>query len=243
MIALIAALWAYDGWSDVTQLAGEVQKPQRSLPLALVGGVAIVGALYMLTNAAIQYVMPAAAIATADRPAADALRQIVGSWGAGFVSLGMAVSICGTFVGSSLSGARVPFAAAHDGLFFKQLAHVHPRFETPSTALILQAVLSSLLLLAIGHFQALFSLAIFAEWFFYALTASTVFVFRHREPNVARPYSVWGYPVLPALFIVAAMVLLVFSFADQPRNSIIGTAIILLGIPVHYWFQSKSRTA
>ena len=241
MIALIAALWAYDGWSDVTQLAGEVQKPQRSLPLALVGGVAIVGALYMLTNAAIQYVMPAAAIATADRPAADALRQIVGSWGAGFVSLGMAVSICATFVGSSLSGARVPFAAAHDGLFFKQLAHVHPRFETPSTALILQAVLSSLLLLAIGHFQALFSLAIFAEWFFYALTASTVFVFRHREPNVARPYSVWGYPVLPALFIVAAMVLLVFSFADQPRNSIIGTAIILLGIPVHYWFQSKSR--
>jgi APA family basic amino acid/polyamine antiporter len=224
-------------------MAGEIQRPQHSLPLALVGGVAIVGGLYMLTNAAIQYVMPAAAIATADRPAADALRLIVGNWGAGLVSLGMAVSICATFVGSSLSGARVPFAAAHDGLFFRQLAHVHPGFQTPSTALILQAVLSSLLLLAIGRFQALFSLAIFAEWFFYALTASTVFVFRRREPNIARPYSVWGYPVLPLLFIAAAIVLLVFSFADQPRNSIIGTVIILLGIPLHYLFQSRSRAA
>lgn len=242
MVALIAALWAYDGWSDVTQLAGEIQRPQRSLPLALVGGVAIVGGLYMLTNAAIQYVMPAAAIAGADRPAADALRLIVGKWGEGLVSLGMAVSICATFVGSSLSGARVPFAAAHDGLFFKQLAYIHPKFETPSTALILQAVLSSLLLLAIGRFQALFTLAIFAEWFFYALTASTVFVFRRREPDVARPYSVWGYPILPLLFIVSAIVLLVFSFADQPRNSIIGTAIILIGIPLHYYFQRRQRT-
>jgi APA family basic amino acid/polyamine antiporter len=243
MVALIAALWAYDGWSDVTQLAGEIQRPQRSLPLALVGGVAIVGCLYMLTNAAIQYVMPAIAIATADRPAADALRLIVGSWGAGLVSLGMAVSICATFVGSSLSGARVPFAAAHDGLFFKELAYVHPKFHTPSTALILQAILSSLLLLAIGRFQALFSLAIFAEWFFYALTASTVFIFRRREPDAVRPYSVWGYPILPLLFIFAAIILLVFSFADQPRNSIIGTVIILLGIPLHYFFQSRQRAA
>jgi APA family basic amino acid/polyamine antiporter len=243
MIALIAALWAYDGWSDVTQLAGEIQSPQRSLPLALVGGVAIVGGLYMLTNAAIQYVMPAMAIATADRPAADALRLIVGNWGSGLVSLGMAVSICATFVGSSLSGARVPFAAAHDGLFFKELAYVHPKFHTPATALILQAVLSSLLLLAIGRFQALFSLAIFAEWFFYALTASTVFIFRRREPDAIRPYSVWGYPVLPLLFIVSAVVLLIFSFADQPRNSIIGTFIILLGIPLHYALQKRNRAA
>ena len=243
MVALIAALWAYDGWSDVTQMAGEIQKPHRSMPLALIGGVAIVGGLYMLTNPAIQYVMPAAAIAVADRPAADALRLIAGAWGAGLVSVGMAVSICATFVGSSLSGARVPFAAAHDGLFFRQLAHVHPRFHTPSTALILQAILSSLLLLAIGRFQALFSLAIFAEWFFYALTASTIFVFRRREPTAVRPYSVWGYPLLPLLFIAAAIVLLVFSFADQPRNSIIGTAIILLGIPLHYWFQARKRTA
>jgi len=239
MIALVAALWAYDGWSDVTTLAGEVEHPQRSMPIALVGGVAIVGGLYMLTNAAIQYVLPAAAIATADRPAADAMRLVAGPWGATLVSLGMAVSIAATFVGSSLSGARVPFAAARDGLFFKQLAHVHPRFHTPSTALILQAVLSSLLLLAIGKFQALFSLAIFGEWLFYAMTASTVFIFRHREPDASRPYSVWGYPIIPALFILAAAVLLVFSFADQPVNSLVGTGVILLGIPLHYLLQRR----
>src|SRR5580692_10988118 len=242
MIALIAALWAYDGWSDVVSLAGEVQRPQRSMPLALVCGVVIVGTLYMLTNAAIQFVLPATTIATADRPAADAMRLVAGNWGAALVSIGMAVSICASFVGSSLSGARIPFAAARDGLFFKQLAHVNSRFQTPSSALILQAVLSSLLLLVIGRFQALFSLAIFGEWLFYMLTASTIFVFRRRELNAVRPYSIWGYPVLPALFILAAAVLLVFSFTDQPRNSLIGTAIILMGIPVHYLLQRRSAS-
>jgi APA family basic amino acid/polyamine antiporter len=239
MIALIAALWAYDGWSDVVTMAGEVKRPQRSMPVALVGGVIIVGSLYMLTNAAIQFVLPAAAIASSDRPAADAMRLVAGHWGATLVSIGMAVSIAATFVGSSLSGARVPFAAARDGLFFKQLAHVSPRFHTPSSALILQAVLSSLLLLAIGRFQALFSLAIFAEWLFYALTASTIFVFRSRETEGTRPYSIWGYPVLPVLFILAAGILLVFSFANQPLNSLIGTCIILLGIPLHYFLRSR----
>jgi APA family basic amino acid/polyamine antiporter len=241
MIALVAALWAYDGWSDVTTMAGEVERPQRSMPLALVGGVAIVGALYMLTNAAIQYVLPAATIAMADRPAADAMRLVAGHWGASLVSIGMAVSIAATFVGSSLSGARIPFAAARDGLFFKEIAHVSPRFQTPSAGLILQAVLTSMFLLSIGRFQALFSLAIFGEWLFYALTASTVFVFRRRNPGAERPYSVWGYPFLPVLFILAAIVLLVFSFADQPRNSTIGTAIILAGIPLHYLFQRRRR--
>jgi len=241
MIALIAALWAYDGWSDVSQMAGEVQQPQRSMPLALVGGVVIVGALYMLTNAAIQYVLPAATIAVADRPAADALRLVAGHAGAALVSLGMAVSICATFVGSSLSGARVPFAAARDGLFPSPLGAVHPRFHTPAASLVLQAVMSSLLLLAIGKFQALFSLAIFSEWFFYALTAATVFVFRHREPDRPRPYSVTGYPVVPALFILAAAVLLVFSFIDQPFNSIAGAAVILCGIPVHFFFQRRKQ--
>ncbi|MCL2659918.1 MAG: amino acid permease [Acidobacteriaceae bacterium] len=243
MIALTAALWAYDGWSDVTQLAGEVQRPQRSLPLALIGGVGIVAGLYMLTNAAIQYVMPAAAIAANNRPAAEAMRVIAGNWGAALVSIGMVVSICATFVGSSLSNARVSFAAARDGLFFRQMAHVHPRFQTPSSALIFQAACTSLLLMFVGRFQALFSLAIFSEWFFYALTASTVFVFRKREPDVARPFSVWGYPAVPILFIAAAVMLLVFSFASEPRNSLIGTVIILLGLPLHSIIQRRKQFA
>lgn len=240
MIALIAALWAYDGWSDVSQMAGEVQKPQRSLPVALIGGVTIVGALYMLTNAAIQYILPSAAIATTGRPATDALQLVAGNFGAGLVAIGMAVSIGATFVGSSLSGARVPFAAARDRLFPSVLGKIHPRFKTPWISLLLQAVLSTLLLLAIGRFQALFSLAIFSEWLFYALTAATVFVFRMREPNANRPYSVTGYPVVPALFILAAFVLLVFSFMNQPRESIAGALVILCGVPLHYLFQRSS---
>jgi basic amino acid/polyamine antiporter, APA family len=242
MIALIAALWAYDGWSDVSQMAGEVKQPQRSMPVALIGGVTIVGVLYMLTNAAIQYVLPSAAIAATDRPATDALQLVAGNLGAGLVAIGMAVSICATFVGSSLSGARVPFAAARDRLFPSVLGKIHPRFETPWASLVLQAVLSTLLLLAIGRFQALFSLAIFAEWLFYALTAATVFVFRVREPGAYRPYRVTGYPVVPALFILAALVLLVFSFMNQPRESIAGTIVILCGVPLHFLFQrSKSQ--
>jgi APA family basic amino acid/polyamine antiporter len=241
MVAMIAALWAYDGWSDVSQMAGEVQQPQRSLPLALVGGVAIVGALYMLTNAAIQYVFPAAAIAASERPAADALRMVAGNAGAALVSIGMAISIGATFVGSSLSGARVTFAAAQDRLFPSVLAEIHPRFRTPWASLVLQGALSSLLLLAIGRFQALFSLAIFSEWLFYALTTATVFVFRVREPDTPRPYRVTGYPVVPAVFILAALVLLVFSYMDQPRNSIAGTIVILCGIPLHYLFQRMRK--
>jgi APA family basic amino acid/polyamine antiporter len=237
MIALVAALWAYDGWSDVSQMAGEIERPQRSLPLALIGGVAIVGALYMLTNAAIQYVLPAGAIAASERPTVDAMRLVAGKYGAMLVSVGMAVSMGATFVGSSLSGARISFAAARDGLFFKGLAHVHPRFHTPSSSLILQAVLSSVLLLMIGKFQALFSLAIFAEWLAYGLTASTIFVFRRRDAAETRVFSVPGYPVVPLLFIAAAAVLLVFSIKDQPVNSLAGLGVILCGIPVHLWYQ------
>jgi APA family basic amino acid/polyamine antiporter len=243
MVALIAALWAYDGWSDVTHTAGEIQNPRRSLPLALIGGVCIVGVLYMMTNAAIQFVLPATAIANADRPAVTAILQSAGPAAAWLFSIGLAISYGSTFIGSSLTGARIPFAAARDGLFFRGLAYVHPRFKTPSRALILQATLSSILLLLINTFQGLFSLAIFSEWLFYAAVTASVFVFRRRETaaeKANRPYGVWGYPVVPALFIIAAAVLLVFSFADQPRNSLIGTAIILLGIPLHYLLQRRS---
>ena len=240
MTALIAALWAYDGWSDVTQMAGEVKQPQRALPVALVGGVAVVGILYMLTNAAVQYILPASVIAASDRPAAQAMRVVAGSAGSALVSIAMAVSICATFVGSSLSGARIPFAAARDGLLPRSLTAIHPRFHTPWKSLLLQASISSVLLLAVGRFQALFSLAIVSEWLFYALTTASVFVLRRREPELARPYRVTGYPVVPALFVLAAATLLLFSLIESPRNFLLGTAVILLGIPL-FWLQTSRR--
>ncbi len=248
MVALIAALWAYDGWSDVAPLAGEVERPQRNLPIALAGGMLLVGGLYMLTNAAIQYILPAAQLAHADRPAVHAVSLVLAAhgigWGAALVAIGMIVSITSTFVGSSLSGARIPFAAARDGLFFRRIAHVSPRFQTPANSLVVQAVLSSLLIFALGRFQALFSLAIFADWIIYGLAASTVFVFRARAkragiPASARPFSTPLYPVIPALFIAAAAALTIFSFLDQPVNSTIGALVIAAGYPVFLYFRNR----
>ena len=242
MIALIAALWAYDGWNDLTMVSGEVQHPERSLPIALIAGLGIVGVLYMATNAAIQYILPAATIAASPRPAVTALGVVTGPWGAALVSGVMALSIFVTLNGTIMSGARVPFAAAQDGLFFRRMADIHPKFQSPSTSLVVQALLTTALLLAVGRFQQLFELAIFAEWLFYMITATTIFVYRRRQPK-AVTYRVWGYPVVPALFVVAAGVLLYYSYAENLKNSLLGTAVILLGIPLHFIWRPRHPDA
>jgi APA family basic amino acid/polyamine antiporter len=146
-----------------------------------------------------------------------------------------------TLNGTIMSGGRVPFAVARDGYFFKALAEVHPRFHTPALALVVQAIMAIVLLLVGGAFKDLFSLAIFAEWLFYMIAASTIFVFRVREPNTPRPYRTWGYPVVPGLFIVAAAVLLRFTFLENLRNSIAGTLVILAGVPVYWWFAKQKQ--
>jgi basic amino acid/polyamine antiporter, APA family len=237
MAALVAALWAYDGWNDLNQVAGEIHHPERNIPIALIAGVAIVGALYVLVNAGVQYVLPAATIAVSPRPASDAVALVFGALGASIVSAGMALSMLVTLNGTTMSGARVPFAAARDGYFFPSIAEVHPRFLTPARAILLQLSLAVALLLLGGNFRQLFSLAIFAEWLFYMITGSTVFVFRHREPDANRPYRVWGYPVVPVLFVVASSVLLYYTFTDNLLNSAVGSLVILAGIPVFYYFR------
>jgi basic amino acid/polyamine antiporter, APA family len=241
MSALVAALWAYDGWNDLNMVAGEVKRPERSIPIALIAGVATVGVLYMLMNAGVQYVLPANAIAASPRPASDAVALVMGRMGAGIVSAGMAVSMLVTLNGSIMSGARIPFAVARDGYFFRALAEVSPRFHTPSVALAVQCVLSVVLLLLGGSFRQLFSLTIFAEWLFYLIAGSTVFVFRRREPQAARPYRMWGYPVVPAIFAAVAAALLCYTFKNNWPNSGYGLLVILAGIPVFAWFSSRRQ--
>ena len=241
MVALIAALWAYDGWNDLNMVAGEVRNPERNVPLALLLGVGIVGFLYIAVNAAIQYMLPAVAVAASPRPAVAAVSVVLGATGATLVTAGMALSIFVTLNGTIMSGARVPFAAARDGLFFKKVAELSPRFGTPAPSLVLQAALSTLLLLAVGRFQQLFELAIFAEWLFYMIAASTIFVHRRRAAQEkAATFRMWGYPVLPALFIVAAAVLLVYSYQSNLRNSLLGSALILAGVPLFYFFKRRA---
>ena len=243
MAALVAALWAYDGWNDLNMVAGEVKQPERNIPMALIAGVATVGLLYVLVNAGVQYVLPASAIAASPRPASDAVALVMGHMGASIVSAGMAISMLVTLNGTIMSGARVPFAVARDGYFFSALADVHPRFHTPSVAIVLQAVLSIALLLLGGNFRQLFSLAIFAEWLFYMIAGSTIFVFRWRDPQAARPYRVFGYPFIPALFITVAAVLLCYTFRGDWPNSLYGLLVILAGVPVFAWFRRQHTAA
>jgi APA family basic amino acid/polyamine antiporter len=243
MAALVAALWAYDGWNDLNMVSGEIRRPERTIPIALIAGVGIVAVLYMLTNAAVQYVLPAASIAASPRPASEATAIAVGLWGAAIVSAGMALSMLVTLNGTIMSGARIPYAMARDGYFFKAMADVHPRFHTPSVALVVQLVLSVILLLFAGSFRALFSLTIFSEWLFYMIAASTVFVLRWKEPSAPRPYRTWGYPVVPAVFVLVAAVLLYYTFQENLRNSIWGCGLILSGIPVFLWFARKRARA
>jgi basic amino acid/polyamine antiporter, APA family len=237
--ALVAALWAYDGWNDLNMVAGEIRNPQRNIPLSLIWGVATVGALYILLNAAVQYVLPAAAVAASERPASDAVALVLGRAGASLVSAGMAVSMLVTLNGTIMSGARVPFAMARDGYFFKTIAEVHPRFRTPWVAIVVQCGLAIVLLLLGGSFRQFFSLAIFAEWMFYMIAGSTVFVFRRREPNLGRPYRVWGYPVVPAVFVLASAEVLRRTFAANVKNSAGVCLAILAGVPVFYFFARR----
>lgn len=239
MAALVAALWAYDGWNDLNMVAGEVRQPERNIPIGLIAGVATVAVLYMLVNAAVQFVLPAEAIAASARPASDAIGLVWGSLGAGLVSIAMAISMLVTLNGTIMSGARVPFAVARDRYFFSALAEVHPRFHTPSVALIVQATLAIALLLFGGSFRQLFSLAIFAEWLFYMIAASTVFIFRRREPQTARPYRVWGYPLIPTLFVLSSALLLYYTFSENLRNSLYGSAVILMGTPIFFAFARR----
>jgi APA family basic amino acid/polyamine antiporter len=243
MAALVAALWAYDGWNDLNMVAGEVKNPGRNIPVALIAGVATVGVLYVLVNAGVQYILPASAIAASLRPASQAVALVLGHRGAAIVSIGMAVSMLVTLNGTIMSGARVPYAMARDGYFFRALAEVHPRFHTPSAAIVVQAALSILLLLLGGSFRQLFSLAIFAEWLFYMIAGSTIFVFRWRNPREERPYRVLGYPFVPALFIAAAAVLLYYTFREDWPNSLYGVLVILAGVPVFGWFRSRRNHA
>jgi basic amino acid/polyamine antiporter, APA family len=241
MAALVAALWAYDGWNDLNMVSEEIQRPERSIPIALIAGVGLVAVLYMGMNAGIQKALPAEVIANSAVPAAAASQAAIGRLGVSLVSIGMMISMLATLNGTVMSGGRVPFAVARDGYFFRALGEVHPKFHTPALALVIQGAGAIILIVVGGAFRELFSLAIFAEWLFYMVAASTIFVFRRREPDVKRPYRTMGYPLVPAFFIGTAALLLYYTFTSNLENSVGGVVVILLGIPVYLWFRRKRR--
>jgi basic amino acid/polyamine antiporter, APA family len=236
--ALAAALWAYDGWEDLNRVGSEVEKPQRNIPLALVGGTLFVAAIYLLFTAACFYALPFAAVAGSAHVASDVVQSFAGRGAAFWITLAMIASALGTLNSSILSGARVPYAMGRDGLFFRVTATVHPKFRTPGGALIFQGVLASLMALT-GTFEELTSLFVFAAWIFYALSVVAMFRLRRIAPGLERPYRTWGYPVVPALFVAGALALTLNIWIERPVRSSIGLAMILSGLVFYRYWRAK----
>ncbi len=237
--ALVAALWAYDGWNNVNMVAGEVRRPNRNLMIALVGGTGIVIVVYLLTNLAYFYVLSGSEVASSDRVAAEMMRRILGNHGAAGVSLAAMVSIFAALNGSILSGARVPYALARDGIFFRAVASVHPKYHTPGVSILALSGWASLLALS-GRYEQLFTYVIFASWLFYGMTAASVIVLRVKRAEMARPYRTPGYPWVPALFVLASLALTASTLVDSPRESLFGLVLIFAGLPFYYHWKARN---
>ncbi|HML16868.1 MAG TPA: amino acid permease [Bryobacteraceae bacterium] len=241
-VALVAALWAYDGWNNAGMLGSEVEHPQKNLPRALIFGTLALIGIYLLTNFTYFYVLSASEVGSSERVAADAMRRVLGHGGGAAVSVAAMISIFAALNGSILSGSRIPYAMARDGLFFSGIRRVHPKFRTPSAAILLLGVWSSLVLLS-GQYQQLYTLVVFPSWILYGMTAASVIVLRRKRPDLDRPYRVPGYPAVPILFVFVSCALLYSTFRSSPRESGIGLALIALGVPFYWYWNGRNQSA
>jgi len=236
--ALAAALWAYDGWEDLNLVGSEVENPERNFPLALVGGVGLVTVVYLLFSAACLRVLPFDTVANSSHIASDVVEFVAGRGAAFWVTQAMVISGIGSLNSSVLSGARVPYAMARDGIFFKIADGIHPKFLTPARALIFQGILASLMALS-GTFEELTNLFVFAAWIFYGLAVVALFRLRRTEPDMSRPYRCPGYPWVPGTFVAGALALTVSLWLQHPGRSSIGLLLIIAGLPFYrHWAKS-----
>jgi APA family basic amino acid/polyamine antiporter len=238
--ALVAALWAYDGWNNVSMVASEVRNPRRNLPRALAGGTLVVIVIYVLANAAYFRVLSPAEVAGSERVAAEMMRRLQGAPGAAAVAIAAMISIFAALNGSILSGSRVPYAAARDGYFFRRVAAVHPRYRTPGVSILALSAWAALLVLS-GRYEQLFTDVIFASWILYGMTTAAVIVLRIRRPDMPRPYRTLGYPWVPAVFVIVALALVISTLIDSPRESIMGLGLIFLGLPFYFYWRTRAQ--
>jgi basic amino acid/polyamine antiporter, APA family len=242
--AMIGALWAYDGWNNITFLAGEVKNPGRNLPLALIGGGFVVMALYLFVNLSYFHVLTPTAIASvpaSSSVAAEVVRRLLGAVAVTLMAAAMMTSSFGALHASILATARIPYALAKDGLIVKSLARVSPRTHVPIRALVVQCFWACIVALS-GEYDTLTDYAIFALTLFYALVAGSIFIYRRREPDAERPYRTWGYPVVPIVFIIVSVALLIQTVINTPRQSAIGLFLILLGVPVYFLLDRRQKS-
>ena len=239
VLAMVAGLFAYGGWQMVTYTAGETTMPARTVPVALVTGVAIVTGCYVLVNLVYLRLLPLDAVRASTRIAADAADVVLGRGGAMMLGVLVILSTVGSLVGIILTGPRMYFSMAGDGLAPRILTHVHPRFRTPSTAIVAQAIWASVLA-GTGVYRQLFTRVVYTEWLFFALMAAGIFVLR-RRPGYRPEYRTWGYPVVPLVFIAASLGIVVHQFVVDPREAVFGLGLVALGIPVYYYLRHANH--
>lgn len=228
-VAMAACLMAYNGWSYVSFVAGEVRDPQKNLLRSLVLGMAAVAILYVSANVAYLKVMTVAQIAATDRVGADLAARTIGPAGGTFVSLTVLLSIIGAVNGCILTGARIPFAQARDRLFFASFGEVHPRFQTPGFAILCNGIWTAALVLT-GSYETLYSYSILAAWIFYTMSVVAVFVLRRKLPDAHRPYRMWGYPYTLWLFVAVSVWFMVDALVTQPLPSLMALLMVSAGV-------------
>ena len=242
-VALVASLWAYDGWANLTTLSGEMKEPQKSLPRALIGGTLAALAVYLTLNAAFAVALPFDKLAASNSVAADAISTVMGKGAVAVIAALVMVSTFGSLNGSVLSDPRVFYAMAEDGLFFKSVGKVHPKFQTPHVAIAFTWVLA-IVFLMFRDFLDLAEAYVLGIWPFLALSVIGLFILRRKRPELHRPYKVWGYPVVPALFVAGTFIVIsdtyYENFRDHPGLTALNLGVILVGLPIYWvWVRFK----
>ncbi len=235
-IAMIAVLWAYDGWHLLTFAAGEVRNPRRNLTVGLLLGTLSVMLLYLVVNLSYMFILPFRMLTDSSRVASDALEHAIGPVGGTVVALAILISITGAMNSNVLGGPRVYYAMARERLFFQGVAYIHPRYHVPTVSIALNGIWASFLTM-VGSFERLFSYVIFVSWIFYALGAAAVIVLRHKQPDVERPYKTWGYPVVPVVFCLIAGAIVLNTIVNDFKNSFWGLLVVATGLPVYFYWR------
>lgn len=240
-VSLVAVAWAFDGWNNVNFVAGEIKNPRRNLPLALILGTLGITFLYVLVNYIYLYALPVHETIGVVRIAEKATGALFGSSTGAFISVLVMVSVFGSLNGSILVGPRVYYAMAKDGLFFRKVAHVHPRFRTPGFSILLQGIWASMLTL-LGTFEQIFTFTMFIAIAFWVAATASVFTLRKKRPDLPRPYKTWGYPIVPAVFITASCGILLNTLLEKPVEALAGLLLTVLGIPVYFYWRRSLKS-
>lgn len=238
-LALVAGLFAFGGWHMVTYNSEETVNPRKTIPRALMLGTVIVTLCYIALNAVYMYILPLDVVASSKRIAADAADALLGYGGGSFMSSLVIFSTFGALSGIILCGPRVYYSMAKDGLLFRWVGAIHPRYQTPHRAIIIQAVWAAILV-ATGTYKTLFTRVVYTEWIFFALMAVGLVLLR-QKPNVVRGYRIWGYPLIPAIFVILSLAVVANQIISDPKESVFGLSLVLAGVPVYWIWIKKTK--